>query len=52
MPIMIRKLPNKNCYRVYNSNTKMIHSKCTTLENAKKQQRLINAVDNGWKPTR
>ena len=51
MPILVRKMPNQNCYRVYNSKSKVIHSKCSTLANAKKQQRLLNAVERGWKPT-
>lgn len=51
MPIIIRKLPNKNCYKVMNKTTKEIHSKCTSLENAKAQKKLIYAVDHGWKPT-
>ena len=50
MPIKVRKLPNANCYRVYNRDTKVIHSKCTTLENAKKQKRLLDALDHNWKP--
>lgn len=52
MPIAVRKMPNLNCYRVYNKDTKVIHSKCTTLDKAKKQQRLLNAIDHNWKPTR
>lgn len=51
MPIVVRKLPNQNCYRVFNDKTKVIHSKCSSLENAKSQQRLLNAVDRGWKPS-
>jgi hypothetical protein len=51
MPIVVRKLPNQNCYRVFNDKTKTIHSKCSSLGNAKSQQRLLNAVDRGWRPT-
>ena len=51
MPIVVRKLPNQNCYRVFNDKTKVIHSKCSSLGNAKSQQRLLNAVDRGWRPT-
>lgn len=29
-----------------------IHAKATTLEKAKKQQRLLNAIDHGWKPSK
>lgn len=28
-----------------------VHAKNTTLEKAKAQQRLLNAVDHGWTPT-
>jgi len=47
MPYSIRKLPNKNLYRVYNTKTKAIHSYATTLENAKKQIKLLHMVDAG-----
>ena len=47
MPYNFRKLPNQNLYRVYNSKTKEIHSYGTTLENAKKQIKLLNMVDAG-----
>lgn len=45
MPYSIRKLPNKELYRVYNSKTKAIHSYATTLENAKKQVRLLYSLE-------
>jgi DNA adenine methylase len=41
MPYSIRKLPNQDLYRVYNTGTKEIHSYATTLENAKKQVNLL-----------
>ena len=47
MPYSIRKLPNQNLYRVYNTQTKEIHSYGTTLENAKKQVKLLHMVDAG-----
>ena len=47
MPYTIRKLPNQNLYRVYNSVTKEIHSYATTLENAKKQVKLLHMIDAG-----
>jgi hypothetical protein len=50
MPIKVRKLPNKECYKVYNADTKKVHAKCSTLQKAKAQQRLLNALDT--KPTR
>ena len=46
MPFAIRKLPNKDLYRVYNKITGKIHAKATTLDNAKKQIRLLHMVDN------
>jgi hypothetical protein len=47
MPYSIRKLPNQDLYRVYNKQTKVIHSYSTTLANAKKQVTLLNMVDAG-----
>lgn len=52
MPYSIRKLPNQDLYRVYNSATKEVHSYSSTLENAKKQVNLLlgkeeqNGVNN------
>jgi hypothetical protein len=42
MPYVIRKLPNKDLYKVYNKITKEVHSKGSTLENAKKQVKLLH----------
>lgn len=47
MPYSIRKLPNKDLYRVYNTQNKAVHSYATTLENAKKQVTLLHMVDAG-----
>ena len=47
MPYDIRKLPNQELYRVYNKQTKAVHSYATTLENAKKQVKLLHMVDAG-----
>jgi len=47
MPYSIRKLPNQDLYRVFNTQTKVIHSYSTTLANAKKQVTLLNMVDAG-----
>jgi hypothetical protein len=44
MPYTIRKFRNKNCYIVKNTNTKHKFSKCTTLTNARKQLRLLRAL--------
>lgn len=48
MPYKIRKLPNKDLYRVYNTNTKEIKAKGTTLDKAKKMIRLLNAIDHSF----
>lgn len=34
----------KNCYSVYNKQTKKVFSKCTTRKNAVKQSRLLRAI--------
>ena len=47
MPEKIRKVRGKACYSVKNELGK-VRSKCATLENAKKQVRLINAIDKGY----
>lgn len=46
MPYAYRKIRNQNAYRVFNKITGVIHSNHTTLENAKKQIRLLNAIEN------
>lgn len=52
MPYKIRKLPNKDLYRVYNSITKDVKAYGTTLQKAKAMVRLLNAVDHGWRVPR
>ena len=49
MPYAIRKMPNRNCYKVFNKNTKKIFSKCTSMEKAKKQLRLLRGLKNNPK---
>lgn len=44
MPYAVRKVRNKNCFRVYNVVSKRTFSKCTTMEQAKKQLRLLQAI--------
>lgn len=44
VPYTIRKTYGKNCYRVMNRKTRKVFSKCTTLENALKQDRLLRAL--------
>jgi hypothetical protein len=46
MPYAYRKIRNQNAYKVFNKITGVIHSNHTTLENAKKQIRLLNAIEN------
>jgi len=45
MPYIIKKIRGKNLYKVYNKITKKIHSKGTTLTNAKKQFNLLNRLE-------
>lgn len=47
MPVNIKPLGGGR-FQVRTPN--MIHAKSTSLANAKSQERLINAVDHGWKP--
>ncbi len=49
MPVRIQKT-KKGKYKV--STPSGVKAKGTTLAKAKKQRRLINAVDHGWKPTK
>jgi hypothetical protein len=46
MPYALRKLPNQNAWKVFNKETKKVHAMHTTLENAKAQIRLLNAIDH------
>lgn len=49
MPYKLKKIRNKNLYKVYNSITGKIHSKGTTLDNAKAQMRLLSQLEgNGF----
>ena len=41
MPYILRKIRNKDLYKVLNKTTSKIHSNGSTLENAKKQIRLL-----------
>jgi len=45
MPYSLRKVRNKNCYSVKTSKTKKVMAKCTTKEKAKKQIRLLRALE-------
>jgi hypothetical protein len=46
MPYSVMKVRNKQCWEVKNAKTGVVHSKCTTLENAKKQVKLLNMLDH------
>lgn len=46
MPYIIRKVRNKDGYKVYNNKTKKVYAKCTSHENAVKQVRLLNAIEH------
>jgi len=45
MVYKIRKLRNKDLYQVKNAKTNQIHSKHSTLQDAKKQVRLLYMID-------
>lgn len=47
MPVTISK-NKKGGYTVKTPNG--VHAKNTSLANAKAQERLLNAVEHGWKP--
>ena len=47
MPYSIRKVHGKNCYLV---ESRKIHSKCTSIEKAKRQVRLLQAIEHGYSP--
>lgn len=46
MPYTVRKVPRKPCYKVMNKKTKRVFAKCTTMEKAQKQMRLLRAIEN------
>lgn len=42
----------KDCFTVINTDTGKVHAKCTSLQNAKAQIRLLYGLESGdWKPT-
>jgi hypothetical protein len=47
MPVSLRKLPSG---KVRVSTPNGIHAKGTSMAKAKSQERLLNAVDHGWRP--
>ena len=46
MPYTIRKVRGRPCYRVKNRRTKRVLAKCTSKKRAKKQIRLLQAIEN------
>lgn len=48
MPVKITKV--KKGYKVKTPN--MVHAKHTTKKKAEKQERLLNAIEHGWKPSK
>ena len=44
MPYSYRKVPNKKCYKVFNTKTKKVFSKCASKTNAIKQLKLLHAL--------
>ena len=46
MPYTIRKVRNRNCYRVTKKTNSKVLSKCTSKKKAKKQIALLNAIEH------
>lgn len=46
MPYVIRKLPNKERFRVFNKLTKKVYAKSTTKKRALRQIRLLHMIDS------
>lgn len=46
MPYIMKKVNKKNCYSVSNKLTKRVFSNCTTKNKAKKQIKLLLAIEN------
>jgi len=45
MPYSLRKVRGKNCFSLRNKYTKRVFAKCSTKSNAKKQLRLLRAIE-------
>jgi hypothetical protein len=45
MPYLLKKVRGKKCWQVRNKYTKKVFAKCSTQENAKKQLRLLRAIE-------
>lgn len=46
MPYRIRKVRNRNCYRVKNARTGKIHAQCTSRKKAEAQKRLLEDIED------
>lgn len=44
MPYTMRRVRKSKCYRVTNKKTRRVFAKCASEENAKKQLRLLRAL--------
>jgi hypothetical protein len=49
MPYRLRKVNGKSCYRVTNKRNRKVFAKCTTRSKAKRQLRLLRAIQNNKK---
>lgn len=47
MPYQIRKVRNKECYKVINTLTKEVSAKCTTRSKAESQVKLLLGIEHG-----
>ncbi len=45
MPYSMRKMPNKQCYRVYNKKSRRVFAKCTSKKRATRQIRLLRSIE-------
>jgi len=52
MPYIVRKIRNQPLFSVKNAISGVVHSFHATKANAKKQVRLLQAIDNGFVPTK
>lgn len=46
MPYATRKVRNRRCFKVYNRKSKRVFSKCTSKSKAKRQIKLLRAIEN------
>lgn len=46
MPYSVIRVPEQDCWKVFNTETGRVHAKCTTLEKAKKQYYMLVGIDS------